>query len=358
MKRVINIAILINIASLFVTNISCAQKMQQNNNVTVVFQKSYSDNIINFSLDTITANSAELEKIGWSVDKQTNSKQSLCPRVILTEDDKGQPKEIQFYGPKGNIINKYLVGKNKVEFSPQGKYILKYDPYDEYKAKGGGATLYNLNGDIVWQNNTGYFKHISDHGYAAIGFISPSGDAVPFSIYDPQGILIKTISLPREAGAAGCSFSEDGTKLIIIYSTRGPEETGLIIINVKDGSIQYDKKISGSILPWECYYIDNVGLVLRSVSTKTDSVNILYIDLKGVMRWSLPIETKRSLIFGFEEDKNQIFFYSRAEGNLVYIDIKSGKIVSNVIIGPGLIVKGGMFWNINGNTIRAMSVKK
>ena len=332
-----------------------------------VYEKTFQDTIVDVVFDTATVSISEAKAMGWkeeAFNEEERAKGEVTisyPKVVLV-GKKGFPvkQKIKFLDRNGKV-KKVVSGKgaSMIIFSTNGKYILKTLWYDTEADKGGGALLFNNNGDILWEKSKGDFYAVTDNGYTATGFVSPTGASYPFIIYDPLGKKIKEVELP-DWGIFDAGICSNGEYFIITYGgNAGFDSTGVMIIK-ENGEIWSHYHIKGgNIYSWNVFPFQDQQILIV-VGEK-----IIFVNKQGKDRWV--IETAKWLEGnppqgdGLQSNvklrvlKNKQYFYT--SGHLLNIDLSKGKIKSSYYIGNNAKMSYDKIFILNQNKIKGFNPK-
>jgi len=250
-----------------------------------VYEKTFEDTIVDVIFDTVTVTLKEARALGWKTEimserEKKNGKVKILYHKVLFRGKGGHQGlrkmvlngEIVFLSREGKVLNKVSVSrKYRVIWSENGKYILKAKDYNEFDKSWQGAVLYDWDGNVIWKKNEGIFTAVSNDGYTATGFVSPTGDYYPFIIYDSKGKKVKELNVDYKSWTdAGCSFSN--TFLIV-----GSEQY-LFAYNY-NGEIVFQKTLNNWVYPDEVSILNDSTFILverRTKLTQKDTIIIVY----------------------------------------------------------------------------------
>jgi hypothetical protein len=273
--------------------------------------------------DTVTVTIEEARKMGWRVElipqeEKKGGKVKICyPKVLFKgKGGKQLPRkivldgEIVFLSKEEKILKRVPVSrKYRVIWSENGKYILKAKAYDEFDESWQGAVLYDWDGNVIWEKEKGIFTAVSNEGYTATGFVSPTGASYPFIIYNPKGEKIRKFQFDVPLFNAGGTFISafyiiaSGHTLIFVYSESGKEI--------------FRKKVSGYTLHTDVNILSDTILFVPFRTEQNDTLLFLSLSQKNEIK-KLP--TPLPLIGDIHsyEIKNNIFVYT-SNGDLFKI---------------------------------------
>ncbi len=333
-----------------------------------VYEKTFPDTIVDVIFDTATVSIEEAKNLGWKVEvipenEKKDGKMKISYLKVVFIGKKGFPEQqkMKFLDRYGNTI-KIISGKGaeRIIYSTNGKYILKALRYDSDRDSGGGAILFDNNGNVIWEKQEGVFRAVSDNGYTATGFISPEGSSYPFQIFDPTGKKIKEINLPDwgifDAGVGA-------NKEYFIFAFRGKagfDSTGIMIVK-ETGEIIFDGILPGDILPDRVLSFSNERFIIIMLHGEKIEKTLRVIEIKKEMREWRIIQTPVSYFLGTSalvKINNTHYIYSIDRGYLVEWNVQDSKIKKLTKLPSELKFLNGEFFQIEGNRIKGFSFKK
>ena len=332
-----------------------------------VYEKTFQDTIVDVVFDTATVNIEKAKAMGWkeeAFNEEERAKGEVTisyPKVVLV-GKKGFPvkQKIKFLDRNGKV-KKVVSGKgaSMIIFSTNGKYILKTLWYDTEADKGGGALLFNNNGDILWEKSKGDFYAVTDNGYTATGFVSPTGASYPFIIYDPLGKKIKEVELP-DWGIFDAGICSNGEYFIITYGgNAGFDSTGVMIIG-KKGEIIFQRILPGDIIPQRVLSLPDTQFIVISMSGEKieKEHQIIYIALNN-NNWVIKQHITRDFlgVSLFARINSKLYIYSINHGYLIKLNIHPLLKISLIGKLPsGLKLYRGRFYQLQKNSLECFKL--
>ena len=333
-----------------------------------VYEKNFEDTIVDVIFDTATVSLSEAKAMGWKTDlfsatEKTKGKANVAyPRVVLV-GERGFPfkQKIKFLDRNGKV-KKDVSGKgaSRIVFSTNGKHILKALWYDTEFDSGGGGILYDNNGNIIWKKSEGAFYAVTDNGYTATGFVSPTGASYPFIIYNPSGKKIKEVELP-DWGIFDAGICANREYFIITYRGKaGFDSTGIMIIKENGKAWSYYLIKGGNIYSWNIFPFQDQQILIV-VGKKT-----IFVNKHGKDKWV--IETPKWLEGsppqgdGMQSNvrleilKNKQYFYTA--GHLLRINLSQGKIEFYYDVGDNAKIFSDRIFTLKRTKIEAFNPKE
>jgi hypothetical protein len=329
-----------------------------------VYEKTFDEPIVDVIFDTATVTLEEALRMGWkeegfsSEGKKRGKIKISYPKVVLIGETRDEIKEMVFYDKKGREVKSIFVdSRNNVITSNSGRFLLIATYYDEYRTEKGDGTLLDWHGNMVWEKEKGYFTSVSDDGYTAEGFVSPSGDLVPFTLYNPKGEKIKEISLDylNVLDAGGRFWNGDYT---ICYGNAMYPTT--VKVYSYQGEVKIEKELPGRVLPSEVVTVSNMGVITHLMSIEPDESSIVFLGWDGKIKWTTSLGR---ILVGYRtlwvsDSKDKIFVYATSDGHLLSIETTSGTIIDDLEIGQHLRVDKGFYWKIESGKLTIFILKE
>jgi len=328
-----------------------------------VYEKTFPDTIVDVIFDTVTVSISEAKAMGWKEEFMKIKKgkvQVVYPKVLFKGRGGSQiPRSIIFNGEivflsrEGKVLKRVSVSRDyRLLWSENGRYILKAKDYNEFDESQQGAVLYNWDGKVIWEKNEGIFTAVSNDGYTATGFVSPTGAYYPFIIYDTEGKKVKKLNVDYKSWTdAVCSFSN---KFLIVGSVQD-----LYIYN-HNGEIVFQKTLNSWFYPDEVSVLNDSTFILverRTKLTQRDTFIIVYNFINEDNSKEKRIPSLIPLIgnISFFKDYNIIFAYT-SEGDL--IEIENFEIKNQFKIDRNLKIQKDFAIKIDKNKIYIISLKE
>uniref|UniRef100_A0A7V3RFZ0 Uncharacterized protein n=1 Tax=candidate division WOR-3 bacterium TaxID=2052148 RepID=A0A7V3RFZ0_UNCW3 len=341
-----------------------------------VYEKTFDDTIVDVIFDTATVSIEEAKKIGWKEEAFTKEKVFAAeeveklkrkvkisyPKVIIT-GEKGYPskQKIKFLDKNGNIKKVILNDKtSRIIVSTNGKYILKALLYNCDTDSGGGAVLYDNDGNFICEKSKGAFYAVTDNGYIGTGFVSPEGSWYPFIIYGPSKNKVKEITLP-EWGIFDAGIQANGKYFIITYRGKaGFDSTGVLVLKEK-GEVVFQKILPGSIIPKDVLPLSDTEFIVISMAGEGVETEhrIIYIALRN-NNWV--IEQKHTPDFLgfplFTQISSKPYIYSVDRGYIIELNTQPFKIVLIEKLPSDLKFFKEKFYQIKENRIECFNLQE
>jgi len=333
-----------------------------------VYEKTFPDTIVDVIFDTVTVTLNEAKAMGWKEEAFSEEEKAkgevvvAYPKVMLV-GKKGFPfrQRIRFLDRSGKV-KKEVSGKgaSRIIFSTNGKYILKALRYDMEYDSGGGAILYDNNGNVLWKKSQGAFYAVTDNGYTATGFVSPTGASYPFIIYSPLGDKVREIKLPNWS-IFDAGICANGEYFIVTYRGKaGFDSTGVMIIK-DNGEIWSHSHIKGgNIYPWNIFPYQNQQILIvvgkKMIFVDKGGKNKRMIETVKWLEGSPPQGDGLQSNVRLKILKNKQYFYTA--GHLLDVDLSKGKIKSYYYIGANAKFLFGKNYILNQNKIEGFNLKE
>ena len=339
---------------------------EQEIRLEIIYEKTFEDTIIDAIFDTMTASIEEARGMGWkgeafNEEDKTDDKVLISYPKVLIVTDRTSPgkKTIKFLNKDGEEKQTIKIREySKVVTSTKGKYILNTFYYNGDNDTGGGAVLYDNEGNVIWEKSEGAFSTVSDEGYTATGFVSPDGSWYPFQIYDPTGNKVKEITLP-DWGVFDAGMCSNENYFIITYRGKaGFDSTGVIIIN-KNNEILLQKIFPGDIMPKSVFRTSNEKYIIISFPGEKieNKRRIIFLSLKKndllVKNDFILNSLGHSLLININ---NKAYIYSKDYGYLLEINIEDSKTTKIMKISSGLEFCCRKFYQLRNNKIKLFSL--
>jgi len=311
--------------------------------LTVIYEKTFDDTIVDVIFDTATVSIEEAIKMGCKEDafapedKIKDKTTVFYPKLVFISDaskmsydiseyPRGR-REIRFYKRNGELIKKELIQPwaERVVYSKNGEFVLRSWVPTEHTAERQGGTLYRLDGTIVWKKAENELVAVSNDGYVMAK--DPTYGEEPSDghiFYEPSGKEIARIVNPLKDKAVGytaAKFSPNGDYAIIGYTDF---KKTVIILADKEGHILWQQEFDWrSYTPYEMDIVEDLGMI--GVCNK-DGASVFFIDQKGDLKWIVPLEIRGNMIVKISEDKKKVYVAS-SKGYIWCIDINNGKFL-------------------------------
>jgi outer membrane protein assembly factor BamB len=337
-------------------------QMEPKVELKVVYEKTFDEPIVDVIFDSATVSIEEAIKMGWKEEAFTAEDRAegivivSYPKVVITprrEDlshwnwetqrNSGYVKDIRFYNKKGILLNSIELGwpnREQIHISPQKKYVLvRTVPY-EFDPQYLRGTLYNWNGEKIWEKSGPHPIAVSDEGYTVSAYLDwqcPPEPEGSFYVYDPSGKLIKTIENPdkKQTAPLFAEYTSDSEFAVLVF--QGAEVPTIIYLVRKTGDIVWKRTLAEyrfSARAEEVVALSNEGLVgifdlikrLPSGEIEEWKTYVFYLDWRGYLKWQTLLETRGNMIMRIAEDRKKVYVASGA-GYLWCIDMSNGKIL-------------------------------
>ncbi len=355
-RTIIFIAVMIFIGSAGSGKPEETELIEQNIQLETVYERTFPDTIVDVIFDTATVSLSEAKAMGWkdeafSVEEKEKGKVNVSyPCVLITKD------KISFLDKEGNVKKEMDKEQGtKILYSSNGKYILKKYYYNGDNDSGGGAKLYDNEGNIIWEKREGAFSAVSDEGYTATGYVSPDGSSYPFKIYNREGEEIKEIKLP-DWGIFDAGLCANGDYFIITYRGQaGFDSTGVMIIKENKVVVNFQLQ-GGNIYSWNIFP-NSKGIFL------IEGTQISFIDNNAKILWKekapLFLEgnpNKGNIIRMVNIENQQYLFLS---GIFLKFDLLENKIISFFNVkNDNIRFSIKHFFMVEKNKIRSINIHK